>query len=391
MQVLTGARVFTGDTMLDGCGVTIKDGMIVDLAPEAALIGGAGVTRLPEGSVLASGFIDVQANGAGGVLFNAEPTEATVMHMASTLRRFGGTGVLPTLITDDRGLMRSAAQAVVSASRRPETGILGIHFEGPFISPQKPGVHDPRHIRKPDPVDLNFLCGLPSRIPHGRVLVTLAPEEVEDSVIRRFTEAGIVISAGHSTAGYERIRSAVAHGLRGFTHLFNAMPPFSGRQPGLIAAALTSHETWSGIIVDGIHVHPASLRMALAARGADGFLLVTDAMPPVGTDADGFDLYGRRIIRLGGRLATAEGTLAGADIDMASALRNSIDLLGLTLEEALRMASLNPAKFLKLDDRFGRLLPGYRADLVLLDRNLAVIPTWVAGLESAAVSVPETR
>jgi N-acetylglucosamine-6-phosphate deacetylase len=383
MRVLVGARLFTGDAMLDDHGIVIEDDRIADLVPDHALPAGAAVTRLPEGGLLAPGFIDVQANGAGGVLFNADPAEDTVSKMAAALRRFGGTGVLPTLITDDRSRMRPAAEAVIAASRKPGSGILGIHFEGPFISPQKPGVHHPSHIRKPDEEDLDFLCGLPSRLGGGRVLVTLAPEEVEDSTIARLTGAGVVVSAGHSAATYERTCSAVAHGLSGFTHLFNAMPPLAGRQPGLIAAALTAPGTWCGIIVDGVHVHPASLRMALAAKGSDGFFLVTDAMPPVGTDADGFDLYGQRIFRRDGRLVTADGTLAGADIDMASAMRNSITMLGVSVEEALRMASLNPAKFLKLDDRLGRLMSGYRADLVLLDRDLSVMNTWVAGVRSS--------
>jgi N-acetylglucosamine-6-phosphate deacetylase len=172
MHVLVGARLFTGDALLDGHGVVIAEGRIVDLVPEVALPlpGGAAVTRLPEGSLLAPGFIDAQANGAGGVLFNADLTEATVLKMASALRRFGGTGVLPTLITDNRALMRPAAEAVIAVAQRPENGILGIHFEGPFISPQESGVHDPRYIRKPDEEDLEFLCVLPSRIPQGRVL-----------------------------------------------------------------------------------------------------------------------------------------------------------------------------------------------------------------------------
>jgi N-acetylglucosamine-6-phosphate deacetylase len=384
MRVVVGARLFTGDAMLDSHGIVIEGERIANLVPDHALPASAAVTRMPEGSLLAPGFIDVQANGAGGVLFNADPTESTIAKMAAALRRFGGTAVLPTLITDDRSRMRPAAEAVIAASRKPGSCILGIHFEGPFISPQKPGVHHPRHIRKPDEEDLDFLCGLPARLSQGRVLVTLAPEEVEDSVIARLTMAGVVVSAGHSAASYERTCSAVEHGLTGFTHLFNAMPPLAGRQPGLIAAALTTPDTWCGIIVDGVHVHPASLRLALAAKGIDGFFLVTDAMPPVGTDVDGFDLYGQRIFRRDGRLVTADGTLAGADIDMASAMRNSIKMLGVSVEEALRMASLNPAKFLKLDDRLGRLMPGYRADLVLLDRNLSVIDTWVAGVGSSS-------
>src|SRR3954467_12616303 len=373
MLALIGARLFTGETMLDGFALVMEGERIADLVPDSKIPAETAVVRCPQGSILAPGFIDAQANGAGGVLFNDEPTEAAVLAIAKALRRSGGTGLLPTLITDDRAKMAQAAEAVIAASSTPGSGILGIHFEGPFISPNRPGVHNPQYIRPLDEEDIAFLTGLPERMPQGRVLLTIAPEEVEDSAIARLAEAGIVVSAGHTVASFERTREVVEHGLRGFTHLFNAMPPINSRQPAVTTAALTGRETWCGIIVDGIHVHRAVLKMALAAKGPDRFFLVTDAMPPVGTDATGFELYGQRILRRDGRLVTEDGTLAGADIDMASAVRNCVHLLGLPLEESLAMASLRPAEFLRLDDRFGRLAPGYRADLVLLDQNLEVL------------------
>ncbi|WP_158045267.1 N-acetylglucosamine-6-phosphate deacetylase [Skermanella pratensis] len=381
-QFLVGSRLFTGDLILEGHGIALDGGRITGVMPEADVPAEADIVRLPAGSLLAPGFIDVQANGAGGVLFNGDPNEDTVLRMAASLRRFGCTGLLPTLITDERSRMRPAAEAVIAAAGRPENGILGIHFEGPFISPDKPGVHDPRHIRQPDDADLDFLCRLPERLPHGRVLVTLAPERVEDEVVARLAGAGVVVSAGHTVAGYGRTLDAVAHGLTGFTHLFNAMPPISGREPGVAVAALERNGTWCGIIADGIHVDPATLRMALAAKGPAGLFLVTDAMPPVGTDAAEFELYGRRIFRRDGRLVTEGGTLAGADIDMASAVRNCVGLLGLPLEESLRMASLYPATFLGMQDRFGRLAAGHRADLVMLDAELRVLDTWIDGVRS---------
>jgi N-acetylglucosamine-6-phosphate deacetylase len=379
MRALTGARLFTGEAMLDGFSLIIDGERIADLVPDDQIPEGAELVRCPQGSTLAPGFIDAQANGAGGVLFNDEPTEAAVLAIARALRRSGGTGLLPTLITDDRAKMAGAAEAVIAASRIPGSGILGIHFEGPFISPNRPGVHNLQYIRPLDEEDIAFLTSLPERMPQGRVLLTIAPEEVEDSVIARLAEAGIVISAGHTVASFERTREAVGHGLRGFTHLFNAMPPINSRQPAVTTAALTGRETWCGIIVDGIHVHPAVLKIALAAKGTDRFFLVTDAMPPVGTDATSFELYGQRILRRDGRLVTEDGTLAGADIDMASAVRNCVHMLGLPLEKALAMASLHPAEFLRLDDRFGRLAQGYRADLVLLGQDLEVLKTWVGG------------
>ncbi|UEM18542.1 N-acetylglucosamine-6-phosphate deacetylase [Skermanella mucosa] len=381
-QFLVGCRIFTGDAIIEGNGIALDGGRIVGVMPEADVPAHADIVRLPAGSLLAPGFIDVQANGAGGVLFNGDPGEGTVLRMAAALRRFGCTGLLPTLITDDRSRMEPAAEAVIAAMRRPESGILGIHFEGPFISPRKPGVHDPQYIRQPDEADLDFLCRLPDRLPHGRVLVTLAPEEVEDGMIDRLAGAGVVVSAGHTVAGYRRTLDAVGHGLTGFTHLFNAMPPITSREPGVAVAALERNGTWCGIIADGVHVDPATLRMALAAKGPAGLFLVTDAMPPVGTDATEFELYGLRILRRDGRLVTEGGILAGADIDMASAVRNCVGLLGLPLGESLRMASLYPATFLGMQDRFGRLAAGYRADLVLLDSDLGVLDTWIDGVRS---------
>jgi N-acetylglucosamine-6-phosphate deacetylase len=172
---------------------------------------------------------------------------------------------------------------------------------------------------------------------------------------------------------------ATRHGLRGFTHLYNAMPPLAGRDPGPVGAALDSRDTWCGLIVDGHHVSDAALRVAIAAKGTERMMLVTDAMSVTGTDLTQFDLHGRTIYRKDGRLTTEDGTLAGSDLDMASAVRNSVQRLGLALPDVLRMASLVPASFLRLDHELGRIAPGYRADLVLLDESLNVKQTWIAG------------
>jgi N-acetylglucosamine-6-phosphate deacetylase len=209
--------------------------------------------------------------------------------------------------------------------------------------------------------------------------VTLAPERVELPVIRRLATAGVVVSAGHSMADYDTVQEASRNGLRGFTHLFNAMPPLAGRSPGIVGAALDSQETWCGLIVDGHHVHDASLRIAIAAKGAHRLMLVTDAMSSVGSDLTQFDLLGRTISRSKGRLTTADGTLAGSDLDMASAVRNAMVRLGVPLPTALQMASLSPAAFLRLDHELGRIAAGYRASLVLLDEHLTVRNTWIDG------------
>ncbi|HET9626469.1 MAG TPA: N-acetylglucosamine-6-phosphate deacetylase, partial [Kofleriaceae bacterium] len=239
----------------------------------------------------------------------------------------------------------------------------------------------PRWMRRPSSEDIEFLVAMAGRGlgPAGRLLVTLAPECVDDADIARLAAAGITVAAGHTAATVERTRQALAAGVRGFTHLFNAMPPMINRQPGPVAAAFADPDAWCSIIADGIHVHPALLQLLVQIKPRGKVLLVTDAMPPTGTDATSFDLFGRTILRQNGRLVTDDGVLAGADIDMAAAVRNCVDKLALPLDESLRMASLYPAAYLGLDDQLGRVAPGYRADLTLLAPDLSVLATWVAG------------
>ncbi|WP_225889779.1 N-acetylglucosamine-6-phosphate deacetylase [Indioceanicola profundi] len=378
-HALAGARIFTGEEFLDGHAVLLEGGRILDLPPEGSLPPGLPVERLPAGSLLAPGFIDTQVNGGGGVLFNDSPTAEACLAIAAAHRRFGTTSLLPTFITDAPDRMAQAAAAAAEAAAIPGSGVIGVHLEGPFLAPARKGVHEEGFIRTPGEADIEALCALPARFAPGRVLVSLAPEMVTDAQIARLAAAGVVVAGAHSAAGFDRTLAAVRAGLRGFTHLFNAMPPLMSREPGIAGVALSTPDTFCGLIVDGVHVHPAILRLALAAKPAGTLFLVTDAMPPTGTDVTSFPLYGRTIHRRNGRLETQDGVLAGADIDMATAVRNCVTLLGLDLGEALRMASLYPARFLTLDDRLGRIAPGHVADLVLLDGEVRVLDTWVAG------------
>jgi N-acetylglucosamine-6-phosphate deacetylase len=287
--------------------------------------------------------------------------------------------LLPTLITDSTDKMR-AARAAVDAALGSVPGVLGIHFEGPFLAPERAGVHDPAKMRQPEPGDIDLLT---SRQGGGVTLVTLAPERVPPGFIARLAGAGTRVALGHSMASYAETRAALAEGLTGFTHLFNAMRPMASREPGPIGAALETPGAFYGLIVDGEHVAPAMLRLAL--RGLGQAMLVTDAMPPVGGSRNEFMLCGRQIAARDGRCVTADGTLAGAALDLASAVRNSVRLLDLSLGDALRLASTAPAAFLGVADRLGRLAPGYRADLVALDpAEIRVLATWIAGAESAS-------
>lgn len=387
-RLLTGARIFTGETMLDGHALLIEGADILDIVPEGSTCDAERV-RLPEAGLLAPGLIDLQVNGGGGVLFNDTPTLDGARAIAAAHRRLGTTGLLPTVITDSPAVMLAAAMAASQAAAIPGSGVLGVHLEGPFLNPDRRGVHRQHFIRPPDETDLAQLCALPGQFaPNGRVLLTLAPEQVPHDAITRLVQAGVRVSGGHSAASLECTQAALKAGMSGFTHLFNAMPPLASRAPGIALAAMGDPGSFCGIIVDGVHVHPAMLRLALATKPAGGLMLVSDCMSPAGTAMTEFMLQGRRILRRDGRLLTEDGVLAGADIDLLQAVRNAVAMLGVTLAEAWRMASLYPARFLGLDHRLGRLARGYRADLLLLDEHLHPVATWVAG-SASRMSMPE--
>jgi N-acetylglucosamine-6-phosphate deacetylase len=365
--------IFDGETLHRDAAVVVEGDRIAQIVPRTET--GVSCIALPEGAWLAPGFVDLQVNGGGDVLFNDAPTVESILAIVAAHRRFGTTGLLPTLITD-RPEKTIAALAAVQEAMRREPAVLGLHLEGPFLSRDRPGVHAPALIRAPTPEDLEVLTA-PRR---GALVVTLAPEEVPAEFIERLCAADIRVCLGHSMATYAQTRAALAAGMTGFTHLFNAMRPLESREGGPIAAALETPACWYGLIVDGVHVDPAMLRLAL--RGLGTPMLVTDAMPPVGGSRSTFMLHGRQIAVRADRCVTHDGTLAGALLDMATAVRNCVRLLGLTLEQALRLASVNPAAFLDL--KIGRLARGYRADMVALDPDqVAVHRTWIAGVETS--------
>ena len=382
-HAIVADTVFDGAALHHGAAVVIEGAVIVGLMAREDLSARVPRRDLPEGAWLAPGFIDVQVNGGGDVLFNDTPTPAGIAAIVAAHRQFGTTGLMPTLISDSALKMREASAAVTAASDISPS-VLGIHFEGPFLSPERAGVHDPAMFRAPAPEDLDLLRAHQG----GARLMTLAPECVPCGFIASLAGAGIRVALGHSMASYEETRAAIDEGLTGFTHLFNAMRPLAARDPGPIAAALEDNRAFYGLIVDGVHVAPAMLRLAL--RGAGQAILVTDAMPPVGGTRHGFHLAGKPVRVADGRCTTAEGTLAGSLLDMASAVRNCVGLLDLTLPEALFLASAAPAAFLGLGDRLGHIAAGWRADLVALEpASVRVLATWVAGDESTALAADQ--
>src|SRR4051812_44122681 len=373
MLALCPSRILTpGGFETERC-LLVEDGRIVDVLPLADCPADASRQDL-EGD-LVPGFIDLQVNGGGGVLFNDQPTIEGIEAIGRAHRAFGTTGFLPTLITDDLQVVDRAMRAVEGAIAKGLPGVLGIHIEGPFINSEKVGIHDPAKIRKIDEAAVELLTSLNK----GVTLVTLAPELAPSGLIASLAARGVVLAAGHTAASYEQARQALDDGVTGFTHLFNAMTQLTGRAPGAVGAALDS-DAWCGIIVDGFHVHPASLRIALAAKGPDKLVLVTDAMPTVGSEETAFLLGDRAIHVDAGRLAADDGTLAGSNLDMATAVVNAAEALQVDQASAIRMASLNPARALGLEHETGAISPGLRADLALLGPNGSVLQTWIAGI-----------
>ena len=374
LQAFRNGRIFTDAGFETGKTLLVRDGRIEALLGASQVLGTDRIVDL-RGQTLVPGFIDTQVNGGGGVLFNEKPTAESIAAIGAAHRRFGTTGFLPTLISDDLHVVERAIEAVRDAIAQKVPGVLGIHIEGPFLSPERRGVHDASKLRTIDEEALRLLS-----TPHGGVtMVTLAPEMTTPESIRALTEAGVIVSAGHTDATYDELQPALANGLRGFTHLFNAMSGLGSREPGAVGAALANEDNWCGLIVDGHHVHAETLKIALRAKRHDRFLLVTDAMPSVGADAKTFRIQGRPITVSGDKIVDENGRLAGAHLDMASAVRNAVAMLGLKLEDSLRMASANPAAFLKLDGKLGRIAAGQRANLTLLDEQLNVVNTWIDG------------
>ena len=376
---LVNAKVLTPSGFAEGKAVLLSGGLIAGVVEVKEAPSGYARRDLGGGWLL-PGFIDSQVNGGGGVMFNDAPTVASIRAIGAAHRPFGVTGFLPTLISTELATIRQAIEATRQAIAEGVPGLLGLHIEGPFLSAQRKGIHDASKFRTIDQAAFELLTSLHA----GRTLVTLAPEKTSPEMIEHLADAGVIVAAGHTNASYATIRTALGHGLRGFTHLFNAMSPLTSREPGAVGAALEDQDSFSAIIVDGRHVDPVVLRLALRTKRHDRFMLVSDAMPCVGSTEKSFVLDGKLITVRNGVCVDERGTLAGSDLDMASAVRNTVSLLGLDLAEAANMASRNPAEFLRLGEDRGRIEAGCRADLVLLDENLRVVDSWIGGDAASA-------
>ncbi|MCC2617311.1 N-acetylglucosamine-6-phosphate deacetylase [Aestuariibacter halophilus] len=364
------SQLFDGEQFVDDVTLRLDNGCVASITSTTPADAGLPLIQ----GLLVPGFIDVQVNGGGGILFNAEPTVENLQVMSTAHSRFGTTAMMPTLITDQFDTMTRAADAMASAIDAGQPGILGIHFEGPHLSEQKKGIHRSQFIRPLSDDELALF----TRSDLGQVMVTLAPERVSTDDIRTLVSAGVRVCLGHSNADAETTLAALDAGASGFTHLFNAMSPLQSRAPGMIGAALLDNHSYCGLINDHYHVHPLAIQLAIKSKGPDHIMLVTDAMAHVGGNVDELPFFDTHIIRHGDKLTIPEGNLAGSALDMASAVRNT-HALGIPLKDCLNMASLTPARYLGQAHKMGKLTPGYRANMVLLDEHFSAQATWIEG------------
>ncbi|WOI53654.1 N-acetylglucosamine-6-phosphate deacetylase [Parvularcula sp. LCG005] len=369
--VLNNVALMPGRQGAPLCDVAISDGLIKSIGSDG--ISADGVIDFG-GDYLCPGFFDVQVNGGGSVLFNDTPDVDTIRTIGAAHRSFGTTSFLPTLISDDLDVIDRAMRAVEDAITAGVPGVVGIHIEGPFLNVRRKGIHDASKFAQLTDEAIRLLSSLEV----GRTLVTLAPECCRLEDIEALQQRGVVISAGHTDATYEQMTKALDAGVTGFTHLYNAMSPLHHREPGVVGAALDSQTAYCGLIADGHHVSAAALRIALRARPLDRFVLVTDAMPGVGTSLKRFALSGQTIMIKDGLCVDESGTLAGSNLDMASAVRQLVEMTDVEPAAAIAMATANPAQFMGLAQS-GTIRKGSRADLVRLDRQLALKQVWQGG------------
>lgn len=370
MSTIRAARLFDGTRFLDARDVVLEGGRIAAVRPA----GGGSASALPEGAILVPGFVDLQVNGGGGLMLQDEPSAERMRHIAHAHARAGSTTIMPTLISGTREVMAATLAAARAALEAGTPGVAGVHLEGPFISIARRGIHPAAQMTVPGEQDIAALC---APFP-GRLLVTLAPEMVAPAIVARLVAAGVIVFAGHTDGTFEQVSAGLDAGISGFTHLYNAMSPLTGRAPGAVGAALDHPSARAGIIADGLHVHAASIRVALRCLGPERLFLVSDAMATAASEATQFEVYGITITLRDGRLTDANGTLAGAHLTMGEAVATAVRDIGIPLDDALRMATATPADTIGRKD-IGRIARGASGDLVALDRKLAVAAVWQGG------------
>ncbi len=363
-------KLYTGDRLFEHQLIDVENGVITSVQS-----GSHKDADFMLDGLVTPGFIDIQVNGGGGKLLNNQPSLDTIRTMASAHQRHGTTSLLPTLITDDLEKMHQASDAVAQALDENITSVLGVHFEGPHLSLAKKGIHPGEKIRNITDQELRLL----TRTDLGKVLITVAPENMACDIIRELVKSGVTVCLGHSNAGYDSVQAALEAGASGFTHLYNAMSPLTGRQAGMVGAALLAKHSYAGLIVDLHHVCKQSAQVAINMKGKDRIMLVTDSMSHIGTDQVKLSFCGCDIIKTDDKLTLQDGTLAGSHLDMASAVRNTVNILDYSIEDAIDMASRTPSHFLNMQKHKGSLRRGFDADFVCLDTEFNVTHTVCQG------------
>lgn len=363
-------KLYDGERFLEHQNIEVEHGVIKTIYsanPEDA--------DFVLNGLVTAGFIDVQVNGGGGKLLNNDPSLDTIRTMTSAHQRFGTTSLLPTLITDDIEKMHQASDAIAQALDENLKSVIGVHFEGPHLSVAKKGIHPSEKIRSITNNELKLV----TRKDLGKVVLTVAPENVDRDVIRELVDSGVTVCLGHSNADFDTVELALEAGATGFTHLYNAMSPLTGRQAGMVGAAFLSKHSYAGLIADLHHVCKQSAQIAINIKGKDNVMLVTDSMSHIGTNQVQLSFCGYDIIKTDDKLTLSDGTLAGSHLDMSSAVRNTVRQLEYPLAVALDMASNTPSRFLNLQRSKGHLKNGYDADFVCLDNELNVTHTVCMG------------
>ena len=382
---MTKKKSFVGATIFDGfkrhlnAALIIKNSKVVEIIPEEKVDPKTEQIVLA-GGLLTPGFVDLQVNGGGGVLFNDNPSLENLKTICKAHAKLGSTSIMPTLISDSPELNKQAISAITDALDHQVNGLIGLHLEGPHLALSHKGAHKEDFIRPMKEFDCLELESLASKVPN--LMLTIAPEAVSPQQITRLSKAGAIISLGHTDCTFNQAAEAVDAGATCATHLFNAMSPFGSREPGLVGAVLNNGKLFSGIIADGFHVNKISINLALRAKKAPGALfLVSDSMSTIGSDQKHFFLNDRLITRSQGKLLLEDGTLAGADIHLSDAVRYMVNEVGILQDDAIRMASLIPAKVLGVESEIGCLVPETRADFLWMKNDLEIEKVWVSGKE----------
>ena len=383
MYAFINCIIYTTESILIDHAVVIENELIKAIVPISELAELTPNIHCIDlnGDNLAPGFIDLQLNGCGGVMFNGAETEQTLAIMQAANLKSGTTSYLPTFITDSDAGIKRALDVVRRYIQTTPNEVLGLHLEGPYINIEKKGIHRAEFIRKPNSEMIDLICANADIISQ----ITLAPENTPNQIIKQLSNAGIVVSLGHSNGTYQQAKTAIDYGASSATHLFNAMTSITGRDPGVVGAVY-DNDIYAGIIVDGFHVDYANVRISKKIMG-DKLILVTDATAPAGADINQFNFVGTTVYYKDGKCFGEDGTLGGSAVTMIESIEQCVKFVGIALDEAIRMATIYPAKSISVDNKLGSIHSGKIANLAIFSNNYQVTGTVVNGIYKPALNL----